>query len=163
MKRVIRASSVLLASALVLCTPPVARAQAKPAKPGFNLFSVEQDVEIGRQSAVEAERQLPMLRNGNVDRYLNKIVTKLAAQAPGARYPYAIKAVNASEINAFSLPGGPMYVNRGLFEAASGSTRKCAPIHGRPRGSTVLDGSPPLSSAASAVSAATSEMISEAL
>jgi hypothetical protein len=42
----------------------------------------------------------------------------LAAQAPGARYPYAIQAVNASEINAFSLPGGPMYVNRGLFEAA---------------------------------------------
>jgi hypothetical protein len=53
-----------------------------------------------------------------VDRYLNKIVTKLAAQAPGARYPYAIKAVNDSTINAFALPGGPMYVNRGLFEAA---------------------------------------------
>ena len=79
---------------------------------------MEQDVEIGRQSAVEAERQLPMLKNRNVDRYLGKIVEKLAAQAPGGRYPYAIKAVNASEINAFSLPGGPMYVNRGLFEAA---------------------------------------------
>ena len=118
MKRTIRARSVLLASALVLCTPLVARAQTKPATPGFNLFSVEQDVEIGRQSAVEAERQLPMLRNRNVDRYLNKIVGKLAAQAPGARYPYAIKAVNDSAINAFALPGGPMYVNRGLFEAA---------------------------------------------
>jgi Peptidase family M48 len=118
MKRTIKAPSVLLASALVLCAPLVARAQTKPATPGFNLFSVEQDVEIGRQSAVEAERQLPMLRNQNVDRYLNKIIGKLAAQAPGARYPYAIKAVNASEINAFSLPGGPMYVNRGLFEAA---------------------------------------------
>ena len=91
--------------------------RARPT-PGFNLFSVEQDVEIGRQSAVEAERQLPLLRNGNVDRYLNKIISKLAAQAPGARYPYAIKAVNATDINAFSLPGGPMYVNRGLFEAA---------------------------------------------
>jgi beta-barrel assembly-enhancing protease len=118
MNRMIRAPSVLLASALVLCAPLVARAEAKPATPGFNLFSVEQDVEIGRQSAVEAERQLPMLKNGNVDRYLNKIVSKLAAKAPGARYPYAIKAVNASEINAFALPGGPMYVNRGLFEAA---------------------------------------------
>jgi beta-barrel assembly-enhancing protease len=86
--------------------------------PGFNLFSVEQGVEIGRQSAVEAERQLPMLRNRNVDRYLGKIVTRLAAHAPGARYPYGIKAVNDSSINAFALPGGPMYVNRGLFEAA---------------------------------------------
>jgi predicted Zn-dependent protease len=118
MKRTTRALSVLLASALVLCTPIVAQAATSRATPGFNLFSVEQDVEIGRQSAVEAERQLPMLRNQNVDRYLNKIIGKLAAQAPGARYPYAIKAVNASEINAFSLPGGPMYVNRGLFEAA---------------------------------------------
>jgi hypothetical protein len=118
MKRTIRARSVILASALVLCTPLVARAQTKPATPGFNLFSVEQDIEIGRQSAVEAERQLPLLRNRNVDRYLNKIISKLAAEAPGARYPYAIKAVNDSSINAFALPGGPMYVNRGLFEAA---------------------------------------------
>jgi Zn-dependent protease with chaperone function len=118
MKRTTRARSVVLASALVLCAPLVAQGQAKPATPGFNLFTVEQDVEIGRQSAVEAERQLPMLKNGNVDRYLNKIVGKLAAQAPGTRYPYAIKAVNDSAINAFSLPGGPMYVNRGLFEAA---------------------------------------------
>jgi hypothetical protein len=46
------------------------------------------------------------------------MISKLAAQAPGARYPYAIKAVNDSAINAFSLPGGPMYVNRGLVEAA---------------------------------------------
>jgi hypothetical protein len=117
-RRAIQAPSVLLAGAFVLCAPLVAGAQSKPASPGFNLFSVEQDIEIGRQSAVEAERQLPMLRNRNVDRYLNKIVTKLAAQTPGARYPYAIKAVNDSSINAFALPGGPMYVNRGLFEAA---------------------------------------------
>src|SRR5512145_324867 len=118
MKDATRVRIVTLLIALALCTPLVARAQTKAATPGFNLFSVEQDVEIGRQSAVQAERQLPLLRNGNVDRYLSKIVTKLAAQAPGARYPYAIKAVNASEINAFALPGGPMYVNRGLFEAA---------------------------------------------
>ena len=118
MKRTTQALSVLLASALALCAPLVAQAATSPATAGFNLFSVQQDVEIGRQSAVEAERQLPMLKNGNVDRYLNKIISKLAAQAPGARYPYAIKAVNDPAINAFSLPGGPMYVNRGLFEAA---------------------------------------------
>ena len=121
MKRTMWLSSVLLVGSLVLCAPLVARGdetnRATPT-PGFNLFSVEQDVEIGRQSAAEAERQLPLLRDRNVDRYLNKIISKLAAKAPGARYPYAIKAVNASEINAFSLPGGPMYVNRGLVEAA---------------------------------------------
>jgi hypothetical protein len=63
MKRAVRARPVLLAGALVLCAPLVARAQTKPATAGFNLFSVEQNIEIGRQSAVEAERQLPMLKN----------------------------------------------------------------------------------------------------
>jgi Zn-dependent protease with chaperone function len=118
MIRIFPAPSVLLASALVLCSPFVAQASTERPTPGFNLFSVEQDIEIGRESAVEAEKQLPLLNDRNVDRYLNEIIGKLAAQAPGARYPYSIKAVNASEINAFSLPGGPMYVNRGLFEAA---------------------------------------------
>lgn len=87
-------------------------------QPGFNLFSVEQDIELGRQSAVAAERELRLLNNRAVDAYLNRVVRRLAQNAPGARYPYEIKAVNASEINAFALPGGPMYVNRGLVEAA---------------------------------------------
>jgi hypothetical protein len=118
MRRATRAPSVLLASALVLGLPFVAGAATSPAKPGFNLFSVEQDIEIGRQSAVEAERQLSLLKSSNVDRYLNKVIGRLAAKAPGARYPYTIKAVNDPAINAFALPGGPMYVNRGLVEAA---------------------------------------------
>ena len=118
MKRTIQALSAMLAIALVLCAPVVALEATSRPTPGFNLFSVEQDIEIGRQSAVEAERQLSLLNDRNVDRYLNEIIRKLAAQAPSARYPYAVKAVNASEINAFALPGGPLYVNRGLFEAA---------------------------------------------
>ena len=118
MKRTMLAPSVLLASALALCAPLGARAETSRATPGFNLFSVDQDVEIGRQSVVEAEKRLPLLNDRNVDRYLNQLVGKLAPRAPGARYPYTIKAVNAPEINAFAFPGGPMYVNRGLFEAA---------------------------------------------
>ncbi len=119
--------SALLVSCASAAAPPVARgapsedtkaAEVSRAQPGFNLFSVEQDIEIGRQSAAEAQKQLVMLNDRSVDRYLGQIVGKLAAVAPGARYPYQIKAVNASEINAFALPGGPMYVNRGLVEAA---------------------------------------------
>lgn len=114
----VRVPSVLLMGLLVFGAPLQAQEQKSRAKPGFNLFSVEQDVEIGRQSAAVAERELPLLRNRNVDSYLSKIVSRLAAKTPGARYPYSIKAINAAEINALSLPGGPMYVNRGLFEAA---------------------------------------------
>lgn len=99
----------------VLCAT-TAFAQADP-KPGFNLFSVEQDIEIGRQSAAEAERQLPVMEDASVERYLNAVVRRLSDEAPGARYPYQVRAVDASEINAFSLPGGFLYVNRGLVEA----------------------------------------------
>ncbi len=118
MKRT-RVSSLLLAGILVVGAPLGASAQqTKRATPGFNLFSAEQDVEIGRQSAAEAERTLRLLNNAGISRYLTAVINKLAAQAPGARYPYTIKAVNDPAINAFALPGGPMYVNRGLFEAA---------------------------------------------
>jgi Zn-dependent protease with chaperone function len=87
-------------------------------KPGFNLFSVAQDQEIGRQSAVEAERQLPILANRSIEGYINAVGKRLAAVAPGANYPYQFKVVNASDINAFALPGGYLYLNRGLIEAA---------------------------------------------
>ena len=86
--------------------------------PGFNLFSVDQDREIGRQSAEEVERQLPILHDRSIAAYVNAIGSRLAAVAPGADYLYQFKVVNASDINAFALPGGYMYVNRGLIEAA---------------------------------------------
>ena len=115
--------SLALLSGLALCAPlaqaqTATQTQTRKASPGFNLFSPEQDVEIGRQSAVEAERQLSLLNDRNVNRFLTGVISKLAPHAPGARYPYTIKAVNDSSINAFALPGGPMYVNRGLIEAA---------------------------------------------
>ena len=87
-------------------------------RPGFNLFSVEQDQEIGRQSAAEAEKQLPLLNDKSTDQYINAIAKRLARVAPGADYPYQFKVVNTSDINAFALPGGYLYLNRGLIEAA---------------------------------------------
>ncbi len=87
-------------------------------KPGFNLFSVEQDKEIGQKSAAEAERQLPILHDSSVEAFVSAVGKRLAAFAPGAKYPYQFKVVNASDINAFALPGGYLYFNRGLLEAA---------------------------------------------
>jgi len=114
--------AVLMAAVSCLTVVTVAStpllAQPTQVKPGFNLFSEQQDVEIGRQSAAEAERQLPLLNDRRVEGYASEIIRRLAAAAPGAKYPYQIKVVNASDINAFSLPGGFMYVNRGLIEAA---------------------------------------------
>jgi Zn-dependent protease with chaperone function len=103
------------AAALAPISSVEAQVSIKRSPSGFNLFSVQQDVDVGRQSAAEVERQLPILNDSRTNNFLGGIVARLAAQAPGAKYPYSIKAVNATEINAFALPGGPMYVNRGLI------------------------------------------------
>ena len=94
----------------------VGLASAAPAS-AINLFSEQQEVQLGRRAAQDAERQLPMLRDGQVENYVNSIVRRLAASSPGPRFPYQARVVNASDINAFALPGGYLYVNRGLIEA----------------------------------------------
>jgi len=103
---------------LSLILAATALAERTQLKPGWNLFSPQQDVEIGTQISADAERQLPIWNNARVDRYLNDLGRKLAEKAPGAKYPYQFKAVNDSSINAFALPGGFLYINRGTIEAA---------------------------------------------
>ncbi len=102
----------------ILLSLPFVYGQRTQMKPGFNLFSVQQDVELGRSVAQDAEKKLPMLNNARVDDYLNRLGKKLAAYAPGAKYPYQFKCVNDSSINAFALPGGFLFINRGVIEAA---------------------------------------------
>lgn len=93
----------------------VAAAQTQ-VRPGFNLFSPEQDIELGRQSAVQVEREIPLVKDPGVRRYVESIGSRLAAAAPGPKFPYQFKVTNLSDVNAFALPGGFMYVNRGLIE-----------------------------------------------
>jgi hypothetical protein len=102
--------------ALTLCVAP-AWAQTQ-VKPGFNLFSAEQDVEIGRQSSAEVQRQMPVLSDREVEAYVNRIGQRLAANAGGPKFPYEFRVINASDINAFALPGGPIYINRGIIDNA---------------------------------------------
>ncbi|HET7710766.1 MAG TPA: M48 family metallopeptidase [Thermoanaerobaculia bacterium] len=103
---------------IALMMVPVAADAQTRVKSGFNLFSAEQDVQIGQQSAVEAERQLPILNDSQVEAYVNDIGRRLAANAGGPNFPYRFRVVNASDINAFALPGGPIYLNRGIIEQA---------------------------------------------
>jgi hypothetical protein len=87
-------------------------------KSGWNMFSPQQDAEIGAQSAAEAERQLPVLNDRTVDDYVNRIGQKLAANSGGPQFQYRFKVINASDINAFALPGGYIYLNRGIIDNA---------------------------------------------
>ena len=109
---------VMLVALVALILTPLAWAQRTPLKPGWNMFSPQQDVEMGQQVSRDAEKQVPMLNDARVDNYLNNLGRTLAGHAPGERYPYQYKCVNDRAINAFALPGGFVYINRGVIEAA---------------------------------------------
>jgi Zn-dependent protease with chaperone function len=103
---------------LTLAMTPLAFAQRTKLKPGWNLFSPQQDIEIGKEVSKQAEQQITLLNDKKVDDYLERLGHKLAAKAPGEKYPYSFKGVNDSSINAFALPGGFLYINRGTIDAA---------------------------------------------
>ncbi len=87
-----------------------------------NKYSVQDDVKLGRQAAAEAEQQFPLMRDSEVEGYVENIGRRLVTAIPEEfqhrEFQYFFKVINARDINAFALPGGPMYVNRGMIEAA---------------------------------------------
>ncbi len=92
--------------------------QAPQFKSGFNLMSPQQDIEIGRRNAMQVEQQQRIIRDPDVQNYISTVGQRLAAKAPGEKFPYQFKVVDTKEVNAFALPGGFLYVNRGAIEAA---------------------------------------------
>ncbi|MFL6229203.1 MAG: M48 family metalloprotease [Pyrinomonadaceae bacterium] len=94
---------------------------ARPAphfKPGFNLFTPEQDVEVGRRSAEEIAHQVPLLNDAAILNYVRALGAKLAAHASGEKFPYQFNVVATRDINAFALPGGFVFINAGVIMAA---------------------------------------------
>jgi predicted Zn-dependent protease len=87
-------------------------------KPGFNLFSPEQDVQLGKQSAAEVVRQMPLLRDEQIVGYIKRLGAKLAGKAPGYKFPYQFEVTATKDVNAFALPGGFMFVNAGAIASA---------------------------------------------
>jgi beta-barrel assembly-enhancing protease len=112
-----RCSAAALAALIALGTAS-ARADRTPLKAGMDIFSKRDDIEIGLRNAREAEAQLPMLNDPRVDNYLDALGKRLAAHAPGYAFPYRFRCVNDEDVNAFALPGGFIYVDRGVIEAA---------------------------------------------
>ena len=87
-----------------------------------NKYSVQDDVKAGREAAQEVSEQLPILRDDGVDGYVERVGQRLVQNIPNEfRHPqfrYTFDVVNVSDLNAFALPGGPMYINRGMLQAA---------------------------------------------
>jgi Zn-dependent protease with chaperone function len=88
-----------------------------------NKYTPEQDVALGREAAAEVRKQYPIIKDARIAKYLTTLGDRLVAAAPPelnqSVYEYSFTPVNLKEINAFALPGGPMFVQRGMFDAAA--------------------------------------------
>jgi Zn-dependent protease with chaperone function len=106
---------------ILLAAPAQSRGSAPvvPQPRGFNVFSQQQDVQLGEQYSQEVSKQMPVLQeNDPLTRYVQQIGQRLGAQLPQNPYKYTFHVVQEKDINAFALPGGPVYVNLGAIRAA---------------------------------------------
>jgi beta-barrel assembly-enhancing protease len=79
--------------------------------------SMEKEVALGRQLAAEVERELKLVDDAVVTEYVNRVGQNVVNHSD-AKVPFTIKVVDSDDVNAFALPGGFFYVNRGLILAA---------------------------------------------
>ena len=82
-------------------------------------ITTQQEVQLGQEYAAELARELPLVQDRQVVQYINDLGRSIANRADPRGIPYTFYVVNAPEVNAFAVPGGHIYVNRGLIERSA--------------------------------------------
>ena len=121
-----RRSSSFLSRAAIAATCVVAFSQAPAVQtritPDKNGYTPAQDVQLGHEAASQVRKEMPLVRDGAVDEWVQSVGRRLVRAIPPEfqhkEFDYTFEVVNQKEINAFALPGGPMFLNRGMIEAA---------------------------------------------
>src|SRR5262249_47231647 len=112
---------VLLPAALIAIAAGLVDAQTRITPPA-NDYTPAQDVELGRKAAADAEKHPPLMhddaRSGHLESVRQRLLPPIPPELQHSEFHYTFEAVNVREINAFALPGGPMFVNRGMMEQA---------------------------------------------
>ncbi len=116
-----RIVATLMAWALLLSEGFAVSAGPQLPDPGKAPMSRQQQIQLGFQAAAQVYQQMPVLPDNSPEtQYIRKLGEKLAAQIPAQySWPFQFHVIPQKEINAFALPGGPMFVNVGTITAAS--------------------------------------------
>jgi beta-barrel assembly-enhancing protease len=93
----------------------------------LNFYNFDKEVSIGRQFAQEVDRSAKLIEDPVIVEYINKVGQNLVLHSD-AKVPFVIKVIDADEINAFALPGGFFYVNKGLILAAENEAEMAGPM-----------------------------------
>src|ERR1700736_6472572 len=115
-------------SLLALLSVPGLSAQRSQLKPPWNMYSPQTDIQLGKRNAEIIEKHVVLCKDPKVDAYLTELGLRLAAKPPtrGVQYPWEFHCVNSKEINAFALPGGFVFVNRGAIEVSDNEAQLAA-------------------------------------
>ncbi len=111
-------AAVVAAFVMVITGCASSHRAGAPLKPGYNAFTKQQDVELGRQAAAQIMQQADVVHNQELQSYISRLGGELARQPQADNYSYSFTMLNDRSINAFALPGGPAFVFSGLVSAA---------------------------------------------
>ena len=89
----------------------------------ISLVSVEQEIEIGKEANAQVRKDVPQVGDAQATAYIHGIGQRLVRAAPGPKYPYSFTMADYREINAFALPGGPVWINRGVVHTATSESQ----------------------------------------
>ena len=81
---------------------------------GLNWYSIEKEIALGKQLAMEVERQAKIIDDPVIAEYVNRVGQNLVRNSD-AKVPFTIKVIDTEDVNAFALPGGFFFVNSGLI------------------------------------------------
>ena len=84
-----------------------------------NFYSLDGDIRLGEQLSKEVETDLVLLRHSALNQLVNTVGRRLLDASPEPAFklfPYSYHVVDSPEVNAFALPGGPVYLNMGIVE-----------------------------------------------
>jgi predicted Zn-dependent protease len=111
--------------AVGLAGMPPALAQRSQLKAPWNIYSPQTDITEGKKFASQVESQTAPCNDPKVDAYLTQLGLRLTAHLPsnGVQYPFEFHCVNDKSINAFALPGGYVFINRGAIEVADNESQ----------------------------------------
>jgi len=90
------------------------------------LISVSDEIALGKEAQQQVRAEVPVLSDPEIVGYVRGVGRVLAAKAGGPKYPYTFSIANYKEINAFALPGGPVWIHRGAIAAAGNEAQLAA-------------------------------------
>ncbi len=106
---------------MLLLSAAVAASGPPQFKPGFNLFTKQQDIQLGQEMAAQIRQNVTLVHDPVLTAYVNSVAKRLLAsqEAKASGFSFTFMIVANPAINAYALPGGPMFINTGLLRAVA--------------------------------------------